>query len=212
MKAKRCIHRQDEDHHPNCFRKLPWYRGLRLGYLDIEASGLSANKAWMLSWSIKPSDSDIVLFDNVKLEEISPRPGKINQNYDYRIVENLIREMKKYDAIFTYYGTNFDIKFIRTRALKYGLPFPHYGDIGHIDLYYHTRSRMLLDRNSLAQATTHLEIAGKTRLDFSYWGLAAMGDQGSMKELVKHNVADVDILEKLHKKLEPYCLFTRKSL
>lgn len=210
--TKKCIHRQDETHHPNCFRKPQWYKDLRLGYLDIEASGLSANQAWMLSWAIKPNDSDKVVYQYVTPEEIMPKVGKLNQSYDFRITQALVEEMKQYDGLITYYGTGFDLKFIRTRAMKYNLPFPRYGDIGHVDLYYHTRNRMSLNRNSLFQATQHLEIAGKTKLDFSYWGLAAMGDRASMKALIKHNVADVVILEGLHKRLEPYCKFNRNSI
>lgn len=212
MQTKKCVHRQDEEHHPNCFRKPAWYKGLRLGYLDIEASGLSANQAWMLSWAIKPSDSDTVIYKSVTPEEIMPKIGKINRSYDFRITQALVEEMKNYDGLVTYYGTGFDLKFIRTRSMKYHLPFPRFGDIGHIDLYYITRNRMSLNRNSLSQATQFLEITGKTHLDFGYWGLASMGDRESMKELIKHNVADVVILEGLHKRLEPYAKFVRNSI
>ena len=209
----KCKHSHTIITHPNCFPKY-WYEdeGHRIGYLDIEASGLSANQAWMLSWAIKDRDDTIPNYDFVRQDEFFEKPGKINLNYDKRVVKTLLDEMKNYTVLVTYYGTGFDIPFIRTRAMKYGLRFPYYGEISHIDLYYQVRSKMSLNRNSLAQATEFLEISGKTHLNFSYWGLAAMSDKKSMEKLVEHNTADVEILEDLHYRLEPYCKSTKKSL
>jgi len=218
MSNKLCKHRHTAETHPKCFSRQ-WYENpeVRVGYLDIEASDLAANKAWMLSWSIQARSLagkkyDTVAYDFVKYDEFFLAPGVVNREYDRNIVNSLLDEMQNYDLLVTYYGTGFDIPFIRTRAMILGITgYPKPKRIAHLDLYYHVRSKMSLDRNSLAQATKCLEIDGKTHLDFIYWKLAAMGDEKCMETLLDHNVKDVAILEGLHKELEPYVTFKKNS-
>ena len=133
---KRCIHRQDEEHHPNCFNKL-WYKkeGERIGYLDIETSGLDADNDWMLSWAIKERKSDVTAFNFVTFDDIFLSPGIVNREFDRKLVKRLLDEMEYYTGFVTYYGTGFDIKFIRSKAMQYGFKFPKFGEKGHIDLY-----------------------------------------------------------------------------
>lgn len=208
-----CVHGHKIDSHPNCFSRF-WYDApeQRIGYLDIESSGLDADNDKMLSWCIKPRRESRIRYDTVEFNDIFDEPGKVNREYDKPIVKKLLEEMKEYTGLVTYYGTGFDIPFIRSRAMALGLEFPGYGKIAHIDLYYHVRSKMKLSHSSLSAATKHLDIAGKTHLDFKYWKLAALGDKESMRELLHHNQQDVVILEKLHNELEPFGRFDRKTL
>ena len=99
------------------------------GYLDIESTGFSANIDLMLSWCIKPRGGKTV-------GAVITREELMSDNQDARIVETLVEEMNKYDVICTYYGTRFDIPFIRTRALYHGTHFPMYRQKSHKDLYY----------------------------------------------------------------------------
>ena len=118
--------------------------------------------------------------------------------------KSLVDEMNKYDVVVTYYGTRFDIPFIRTRALYHGTYFPMYRQKSHKDLYYVVKSKLKLHRSSLMAATEFFGIAGKTRIRPEYWQKARWGDEQSLEYIYKHNVADVVILEKLHRKLEEY--------
>lgn len=211
---KLCEHRHSELTHPNCFSRF-WYDGKdeRIGYLDIESSGLEADTGWMLSWSIKTRNNKDVGCDWVTVADIHPESiHKVDRQFDKRLVQSLVDEMKKYTGLVTYYGTGFDIPYIRAKAMAYGIKFPKYSDIAHIDLFYMVRSKMKLSHSSLAASTKILGIAGKTRLDFRYWQLAALGDEDAMIKLVNHNVKDVEILERLHRELEPFGKFIRKSL
>jgi uncharacterized protein YprB with RNaseH-like and TPR domain len=108
--------------------------------------------------------------------------------------------------VVTYYGTNFDIPFLRTRAMIHGIEFPPYGDVYTWDLYYTVKSKMALTRNNLDRACAVLGIKGKTHLDLQVWGLAALGDETALKKVLTHNKYDVIILEKLHERL----CFSRK--
>tara|TARA_R100000808_G_C2137903_1_gene145971 strand:+ start:371 stop:1099 length:729 start_codon:yes stop_codon:yes gene_type:complete len=171
---------------------------ISIGYLDIESTGFSANIDVMLSWCIKGRGEKKVAGACITREEI------MSPEQDARIVELLVDEMNKYDVIFTYYGTRFDIPFIRTRALYHGTYFPMYRQKSHKDLYYVVKSKLKLHRSSLMAATEFFGIAGKTRIKPEYWQKARWGDKQSLKYVYEHNVADVEILEDLHRKLEDY--------
>ena len=183
------------------FRKPKRYKTgheLTIGYLYIESTGFSANIDVMLSWCIKGRGNKKVAGACITREEL------MSEKSDARIVELLIDEMNKYDVIFTYYGTRFDIPFIRTRALYHGTYFPPYKKKSHKDLYYVVRSKLKLHRSSLQAATEFFGIDGKTRIKPEYWQKARWGDKKSLKYVYDHNVADVEILELLHRKLEEH--------
>ena len=171
---------------------------MTIGYLDIESTGFSANIDVMLSWCIKGRGDKNVAGAKITREEL------MSDKQDARIVELLVEEMNKYDLIFTYYGTRFDIPFIRTRALYHKTFFPLYKQKSHKDLYYVVKSKLKLHRSSLMAATEFFGIAGKTRVKPEMWQKARWGDEKAMKYVYDHNVADVVILEKLHRKLEEY--------
>lgn len=212
-KPERCVHGHTAESHPNCFTRF-WYKkpGERLGYLDIESNGLDADSGWMVSWCIKPDDKKDVIFDHITYNDIYVKKGVVRRGFDKRIVQSLVDEMQNYTGFVTYYGTGFDIPYIRSKALKYGIRFPEYKKMSHIDLYYLVRGKMKLSRNSLAMSTKLLHINGKTPLAFEYWGLACLGDEEAISKLLVHNMQDVIILQKLHRELEPFGKFDKKSL
>jgi len=215
----RCVHRHTIEEHPACFAKglikydfkddrefekltgFPWYQypEYRIGYLDIETDSLKADFGTTLSWAIKEKGGEVVT-DVIRQEEL------FNGVYDQRIIKSCIEEMCKYKIIVTYFGSRFDIPWIRTKALHYGIEFPGYGELYHFDLFYTVRSKLNLSRKSLANATDYLGIPGKTDIDKASWRKAKYGDKVALEEVVRHNIPDVVILEQLHDKLD----FTRK--
>ena len=93
---------------------------MTIGYVDIETTGFSAKIDVMLSWCLKGRGDKNVAGAWISRKEL------MSENQDARIVELLVEEMNKYDVVYTYYGTRFDIPFIRTRALHHGTFFPLY--------------------------------------------------------------------------------------
>ncbi len=236
----RCIHRHTIEEHPACFvsgninvkqaedlyeeNGKPWYQldNLRIGYLDIETDGLKADFSTILTWCVKEKDGPVT-FDKVTKEEL------FNGYSDKRLVESCVAEMQKYKIICTYYGSGFDIPFLRAKALHYDLYFPAYifeeremrngnfrvvttPEIYHFDLYYTVKSKLCLSRKSLDAACDYLNIKGKTPIDKDYWRKAKYGDPDALGQVLEHNVADTVILEALHSKLEPFGKWTRKSV
>jgi len=158
---------------------------LRLGYLDIETSNLKASIGIMLSWAIKSRDKNEIKGAIIEKQDI------LDGVYDGKLVELLMEAMNDYDLLFTYYGTNFDIPFIRTRCLDHDIRFPVYREISHKDLYYMVRSKLKLHNNKLATVCQFLGIKGKTPVEPRLWREAMYGDEMLLKEVYKHNVEDV---------------------
>lgn len=216
-KEIRCIHRHTIETHPNCFRKglikrEDWWHNKRIGYFDIEANELKANWGLMLSWCIKDRDTDKIYSSIITKEEL------FNKDYDVRVTKELLEIMPEFDILVTYYGTGFDIPFVRTRAtywnqkLDLGVKFPKYGSIYHWDLYYKVRQKYQLHNNRLGTATQFFGIEGKTHLDPEKMIDARYGDPEALKWLLHHNVEDVIILQRLHDLLWEHSKWIRTSI
>jgi len=213
-----CIHRHYPHTHASCFTKeivgdriiytpkANWFDDKRIGFLDIEASNLDANFGIIYCWYIKPLGSRKYLSYCVTPKEI--RDGTEDKN----AIRELCKAMREFDVIVTYYGTRFDIPYIRTVALTNGADFPVFGEICHLDMYYVVRNKLKLHSNRLEVVTQHFGIKGKTRLEPKIWRRAGTGDEASLKYIYKHNRFDVDILEKLYLKMKPHIRAVRKSL
>jgi len=210
MSEQRCIHRHTIKTHPNCFRmgliKYDWWTNKRIAYLDIETSDLKADFGIVLSWCLKFKNEKFIYSDVITKKDIE------NRTFDKRIIESLLKELEKVDIVVTYYGTNFDIPFLRTRAERWRLDFPKFGFIYHWDLYYKVKRLFATRRKSLGVITHFLGIDGKTPLDPEIWFIAKYGDTKALEEILEHNEQDVIILERLHKRIEEYTRWDKRSL
>jgi uncharacterized protein YprB with RNaseH-like and TPR domain len=210
MSEQRCIHRHTIKTHPNCFKKglikYDWWDDKRIAYLDIETSDLKANFGIVLSWCLKYKNDKHIYSAVITKKDLE------SGTFDKRIVKELLDTLENVDIIVTYYGTYFDVPFLRTRAEKYRLAFPKYGSIFHWDLYFKAKKLFATHRKSLGVITNFLGIAGKTPLDPEIWFIAQYGDVAALREILFHNEQDVIILEKLHKRIEEYTKWDRKSL
>lgn len=205
MASKKCKHGHTYISHPNCYL-TECNKEKRIGYLDIESGGLQANFDYMLTWSIKTRDKNEYKTGCISVEDIK------SYSLDKRIIKELIRALKEYDVILTYYGTKFDVPFIRTRAMMHKLDFLTFGTLLHKDCYYMVKMKMRLHRNSLDSACAALGIKGKNHIKGNYWMRAKLGDPVALTYVLDHNKKDCAILEQLHKRLENYVKDSTKSI
>ncbi len=168
-------------------------------YWDIECDDLTADFGIMLSYALKMRDGDIHC-DSITLEDIE------SGTEDKRLLESLISKCKELeiDTLIDYYGTGFDRKFVKTRCMFHNIDWYAWGQMKYIDIYYKVRTNMKLHRKSLDSVCRFLDIKGKTHLDATTWRNAARGDPDALKYVVHHNIEDVKILERVHKKIERY--------
>ena len=109
----------------------------KLVTFDIEASGLKGDYNSILCASFKPYGQE-------------PYTIQVSQHgNDQKVAREIKDELEKYNCWVSYYGKGFDIKFINTRLLKWGLT--PVKSKPHIDLYFTLKSNTLMSRRSMAQ-------------------------------------------------------------
>ena len=231
----RCEHSHTIEEHPACLLKMltrfkgkekpEWYDQARVGYLDIETNNLKPNFAFMFSWAIKrqnkyDDDGKIVKVGETVTDVMKPAdPFNGNPDTDFhwerqdkRILGTLGERILDFDILITFYGSRFDNTFSRSRALYWKLPWPSYGGIYHLDMYYVVKNKLNLSSNRLESVCEFLGIEGKEKLKPETWRNAFFGSPNALKEILSHNVADVAILEELHMRLEPYLRANKTSI
>ena len=201
----KCKHGHLYAEHPNCYVKEK-EQEIKIGYIDIESSQLKGNFGIMLSYCIKERNEDKIYCGTITKKDID------NEVLDKRLVKQCVEDMQRFDVLYGYYSTKFDIPFIRTRALYWDIDFPLYGEMNHKDIYYMVRNKLCLHSNRLEVACRHLGIEGKTHLDGSMWTLAISGNKKALEYVLEHNKYDVIILEKLHNRIKEFVRNTVKSI
>jgi uncharacterized protein YprB with RNaseH-like and TPR domain len=203
-----CVHGHRGTEHPECWTKFVenTENDFRVGYFDIEATNLDADFGVLLSYAFKVRGKDIIYSNVIEQKDIDAL------RLDKPLMEKLLVDLLKFDMVVTYYGTGYDIPFIRTRALKWGLAFPEYGSVIHHDLYYVAKSKLKLSRNRLENVGNLLGLQGlKTHLDPDIWTQALLSPK-ARDYIQEHNKRDVILLEKAHEKLLPYIKGLRRSI
>lgn len=200
----RCKHRHNGLDHISCYDQAN--PGERIGFLDIEATSLNASFGYMLSYCIKPLGGDVLK------RPIEPSEVK-SHSYDKRLCQQFIKDCGEFDRLVTYYGTGYDIPFLRTRCLYWNLDFPTMGSVFHSDLYYSVRNKLKLYRNRLEAACNMFGIESKGhRLTPSVWQDAQTGDKKAISYVLQHNIEDVISLEALWLKLEGHYRLNKTSV
>ena len=202
----RCEHGETGLSHYNCFlRSNPDTE--RLGFIDIESTNLAADFGIILCYCIADADSDTIYHRVITKSDLKTC-------LDKKVVEQCLKDMRKFDRLVGFYSTKFDIPFIRTRAVALGVEdFPEYGEIIHNDLYYAVRNKFRLSSNRLENACRILlGNTDKTRIESKYWIKALQGDVDSLAYILDHCQKDVTDLKKLYNKLIPYRKITDTSL
>lgn len=198
LAAHRCRHHHTYLEHFSCYIDENPDKG-KIGFLDIETSNLAANFGIMYCYCIY-DPYDKVIYERVILDEEIK-----SKSMDKNVVKQCIEDLSKFDKVITYYGTRFDLPFIRSRAIYHGLDFPSYGEILHTDLYFLVRNKFKLNSNRLATACEFLlGKSNKTKIDFNSWIRAMGGDKESLDYIIKHCRYDVLDLEMLYNKIIPY--------
>lgn len=178
----------------------------KIGYLDIETTNLNASYGRIMSYCIKEHDGDVI-------KNVVTQDEVLSKEKDKRIVIEMCEDIKKFDRIITYFGTKFDVPFMRARSIKWGADFPLYKAVKHTDVYYIVKHKLKLARNSLRVACEFFNIEAKEhRLDPEVWDNAITGDEKALDWVLLHNVEDVVCLETLYKKLDGHFQLTDRSV
>lgn len=176
-----------------------YFRGMRIGVLDIETTGLNpAASQLILGGLITVQDDGRLLSEQFFAESLSE---------EAEVIEEYLSAMQKTDAVVTYNGKHFDIPFIEQRARKCRIDtrglMPHNLDL-YLVLNAHSDLRRLLP--NLKQKTVENyfglwqsrtdEISGAQSVDMYYEYLIER-DESLREKILLHNSDDILQLYKL---------------
>ena len=195
--------------HYNCFlREKPNMSPLieKVGIFDIETTGLQANWSLMLCWCLKEHGKDIIH------EKLITKKATRNRD-DYQVVKSAVEEIQKYDRIVTWYGTKFDLPYLRSKALYWKIPFPRYKELYHTDLWYQSRSKLKLSSNRLQTVCQYYGIAAKGHPMTPELSIQTQrGDDDARNTVLEHCREDVISTDQCYDLLMDYSPSTKRSI
>lgn len=202
-KSFRCVHGHNGLDHPACFFNKNGGE-VRIGFADIEASNLAATFGIAYTYCIKELDGKII-------ERAISLDDLYNAEYDKNLIAHFIDDCSKFTHLIWHYGTDrrFDMPFLRTRAVKWGLPFPKHKCLFVGDTYPILKNKFKLHSNRLETACDFFGIPSKGhKLNPDIWLYMITGNRKLMKKAIDyilvHNREDVESLEKLWKKISKF--------
>jgi hypothetical protein len=121
---------------------------------------------------------------------------------DYYVVKKLHEVLSGVDAIIHHHGDRFDLPRLNARIIYHGLtPLP---PIVTIDTLKLARKTFDFNSNRLDYLGRFLGVGNKIKTDNDLWLECLRGDEKAIRRMVKYNVQDVLLLERVYNKLAPY--------
>lgn len=122
---------------------------------------------------------------------------------DKKMLEEFIKVANQADELVGHNGDKFDLAWIRTRCLFHKIDmFPKYTTIDTLKI---SRSKFRFNSNRLDYIAKFLGIGSKIKTEFNLWkDIVLNKDKKAMDYMVKYCKMDVELLEKVHKKLSSH--------
>ena len=205
----KCRHGHSYLEHYACYLQeqpdmSPMYE--KVGIFDIETTGLKANWSHMLCWCIKDAGENTIQYDLIT-------PRKVRDKDDYKLIKSAVEAIKEYDRIVTWYGTRFDLPYLRSRAIYYGIDFPSYQELYHTDLYYLARSKLAMHSNRLGAVCQFFGIEAKSHpMTPELWIRAGRGEKEALQTVLTHCEEDVKSTDSCYDMLLKYSPATKRSI
>ena len=174
-----------------------YFKDLRVGFFDIETTGLNRDKDHLILSGLAVPDGDKLIAKQYLAESISNEAEVLSQT---------LSDFKELDFVVTYNGDSFDIPFLKTRCEKLGIPvtdeIPY-----NLDLYKVVKLSPLRGMLPNLKQTTienYLglwksrtdEITGKESISL-YYSYASSGDEAARDKVLLHNHDDICQLSRL---------------
>jgi uncharacterized protein YprB with RNaseH-like and TPR domain len=206
-----CKHRHTFLEHYDCFlaespNTSPLHE--KVGFFDIESTGLKADFAYVFSYAIKIAGGKI-LGRVLRPDEIK------NGVFDKNLMKELIDDLSKFHRVVVHYGADrrFDLPFVRTRAIRYRLDFPLYKQIAVSDTWLIAKNKLKLRSNRLGVLCEFFGIAAKEHpMNPDVWMRALTGDKKALNFIWTHNKEDVRSTEALYGLIKDYAALDKRSI
>jgi uncharacterized protein YprB with RNaseH-like and TPR domain len=156
-------------------------------FLDIESLGFKGDYNSVLCVSILPFDSKPTTYAVLQ-------PGN-----DQKVVRDAKAALESFDCWVTYFGKGFDVPFLNTRLLRWGVP--PIAKRHHIDLFYSLKANLLTGRRSQAHLLEWLETPQqKMAVSAELWNRVASDVKHVMPTMIKRCESDTAGLQALYKR------------
>jgi hypothetical protein len=120
---------------------------------------------------------------------------------DKWVLEQFKRVYEAADVVVGHFAYIFDLRFLNTRRLLYGLsPLPK---AAFVDTWYWAKKHLALKSNRLASIADYFGLDEKTPLKGSIWRAAAAGDRKAHAHIIEHCEQDIRVLEQVYYRLRP---------
>lgn len=184
----------------------------RILLVDIETSPILA-----AIWTIHEADAVWVERDTFILSFAAKWLGKKTKTYalpdypgyrkkkhnDRHLVSDLWKLLDEADIVVAHNGDAFDIKKINSRLAVHGLPPP--SPFKTVDTLKIARSVFKFDSNKLDNLGRYLKEGRKIpNTGAALWRGCVNGDRKSWRTMRRYNAQDVDLLERVYKRLRPW--------
>lgn len=175
---------------------------LKVLIIDLETTALQADRGHLLTACAKWLDSKEVLTWRIDDHKDYGKNPKSYMN-DKWIVKGLIEVIDEADMLVGHYLDRFDVPFLNTRALIWGLRPA--AQVKTIDTWKVAKNNLAMRSNRLATLTEHLNSKDgqKGGLSLDEWQIAGHGDKKTLDRILKYNIQDVLATEELYLNLRP---------
>lgn len=120
---------------------------------------------------------------------------------DYFLIEQFVEVLNEADLIVAHNGDNFDLKWIKTRALYHRIPMlPNYNQFDTLKV---AKSKLYLNSNKLDYIAKFLGYEGKIKTEIDLWlDIIFKKDKKALNQMLDYCDEDVRQLEKVYEELQ----------
>lgn len=127
-----------------------------------------------------------------------------NKGDDKKLVQEFAKIINSADEVIGHNGDQFDIKWFRTRCILHGVSI--IPDIQSVDTLKLARKGFRFNSNRLDYIAKYLGVGRKIKTEPDLWSrIIFNNEKKALDDMVKYCKMDVEVLEKVFQKLDPYC-------
>ena len=163
-----------------------------IGHVQVERYSHILTAAWAFNDSEVKSSK--LTFKDIENED------------DLTAIIDLVEAINKADVIVTFNGVKFDLKYLKTRMLKWGLP--PLKPVKHIDLFLQAKKHFRFPSNSMQNICKYLGYSElKTSTDFTLWKDCLSYKDVSkcskaLEDMESYNKQDIEVTRNLFKQIQ----------
>lgn len=184
----------------------------KIGFLDIEATDLSAPWGFILCYVLGDEKGSLIK-KAITLEDL------YKAEFDKNLLRQFCEDIKPFDRIVGHYigDRKYDLPMLRSRAELWHLPFPQYKFHYITDTHLILKNKFRLKSNSLRSGCDFFGITSKEHpIIQKYWNYLMTGNKKLMQRAINyillHCVEDVISTRKLYKRIVKYANLSKTSI